>query len=141
MDPKEAQKRQKAASLAQRGMSHFSEPLDLGGTPDVNLQNLTTLNMSYSPSGFTTLASKMSSSELVENAGTSHRDESQPVRQPVASASMMHSIAAVRDSKENIMQPMSDGPRFQASIGGETMGKSSVGFDKSIKLSQNDAAA
>ena len=105
-------------------MSHFSEPLELAGTPDMNLQNLTTLNMSYSPSGFTTLASKMSSSELVENAAASHRDESQPVRQPVTSASLMHSIAAVRDSKENIMQPMSDALRYQASIGGETMGKS-----------------
>ena len=132
MDAKEAQKRQKAASLAQRGLNQFSEPLDLGGTPDHNIQNLTTLNMSYSPSGFTTLASKMSSSELVENGGASHRDESHPIRQPVAS-NLMHSIAAVRDSKENIMQPLSDAPRFQASIGNDTLGKTSLGLAKSIK--------
>ena len=38
--------------------------LDIGSNTFINPQNMTNLNMSYSPSGLVTLASKMSASEL-----------------------------------------------------------------------------
>ena len=58
----------KSKAEALKASNQFCEPLDLGSTNlMMNTQQnaISGLNLTYSPSQFTTLASKMSSSELI----------------------------------------------------------------------------